>query len=895
MKNENMRKIGVEVLDKFEEVESQARTKLRQGVTIDPGTNNTFTDTLAVQSAQRTRTAIEQSLNQALQEPAIARVVVENEEEERQVYYITRSSPPTNAPNMASYRAPIGRAASANLGEGFLNPKGETLYVIERTSLTPMKINAQWDSKDSVFEYEDQKPVTVTSLKSLIDYQPADANKPFDVNVILGGGEDDISTIVQQGRKRNILTKMELRDQPILDSFQDEIFRLPVNHKLMISGPPGTGKTTTLIRRLGQKLDIEVLPQEERSLLAAEIAMTSADAVSKWLMFTPTDLLKHYLKEAFAREGIPAPDYNVRTWKDFSTEHAKSTFGILRSSSSRRGFVFTEGYDNILKATLDQQLEWFEDFDQHQSKAFFEYSRRLSFDLRAIKLDMLDGLLKALGNIKTKTDLETTFLQIIKFEPAISIRRAEISKETDERIHKRMNQIINKDKSFLSDLCSLLTSLNAEIVEARDEDDDEDEETSTFDDDDFNEGNDEHPGDTNTGVREVSQNLAIRFLKRSMQAQARAAYRRQKLRKGSISSAVQLWLEDRSLERTDATEIGKALVERMLLGRLMNLSNHFFRRFPNRYRAFRRERSGTWYTELTNSQDINGLEIDLIMLGTLSAAHRLLGKSDVKSNLQNRTWASLRNLASVQSAQIYVDEATDFSPLQLSCMSKLSSTSTNSFFASGDFNQRLTPHGTRKLSELEWAVEGIKVREISVPYRQSRPLAEFANNILELRVKQEIGEQSLERDEVQPALLTSSGSLEGSIGWVADRIKEVERFLGELPTTAVFVNDDSQIALVAERLQGDLRSSNIKVEACFDGRILGQGQNVRVFSIDHIKGLEFEAVFFLSVDELAKDRPELFTKYLYVGATRAATYLGLTCIGDAPPPIKMHNQFVDHW
>ena len=55
-----------------------------------------------------------------------------------------------------------------------------------------------------------------------------------------------------------------------------------------------------------------------------------------------------------------------------------------------------------------------------------------------------------------------------------------------------------------------------------------------------------------------------------------------------------------------------------------------------------------------------------------------------------------------------------------------------------------------------------------------------------------------------------------------------------------------------------------------------------VFNVKHIKGLEFEAVFFIGIDRLAEIQPNLYDKYLYVGTTRAATYLGITCEQEFP-------------
>jgi len=43
--------------------------------------------------------------------------------------------------------------------------------------------------------------------------------------------------------------------------------------------------------------------------------------------------------------------------------------------------------------------------------------------------------------------------------------------------------------------------------------------------------------------------------------------------------------------------------------------------------------------------------------------------------------------------------------------------------------------------------------------------------------------------------------------------------------------------------------------------------------------------------------PALFDKYLYVGATRAATYLGLTCAGNSIPHkiAAIEPRFVASW
>jgi superfamily I DNA/RNA helicase len=88
-----------------------------------------------------------------------------------------------------------------------------------------------------------------------------------------------------------------------------------------------------------------------------------------------------------------------------------------------------------------------------------------------------------------------------------------------------------------------------------------------------------------------------------------------------------------------------------------------------------------------------------------------------------------------------------------------------------------------------------------------------------------------------------------------------------------------------------LAERNLEAVACREGRVVGTESQIRVFDIQHIKGLEFEAVFFVGVDTLAARHEDLFEKYLFVGITRAATYLGLTCDRTLPrvlEPLRPH-------
>ena len=271
----------------------------------------------------------------------------------------------------------------------------------------------------------------------------------------------------------------------------------------------------------------------------------------------------------------------------------------------------------------------------------------------------------------------------------------------------------------------------------------------------------------------------------------------------------------------------------------------------------------------------------------------LLRNATIARRLQDTYWSALQTVQGLHKNQILVDEATDFSPVQLACMAALANPQLRSFFACGDFNQRSTTWGSQSVEDLKWFFPEIEVRRVSVSYRQSRQLNDLARAII-----QELGGDTqdaslpphVNNDGERPALLESADADETNT-WLADQVRYIASYLKQLPSTAIFVNSEAEIQPLADSLNEILEDDNIQVVACPKGQVMGNDNDVRVFDIQHIKGLEFEAVFFVGIDALAKRHPDLFAKYLYVGTTRAATYLGVTCaesIPQAMEPLRPH-------
>ena len=277
-------------------------------------------------------------------------------------------------------------------------------------------------------------------------------------------------------------------------------------------------------------------------------------------------------------------------------------------------------------------------------------------------------------------------------------------------------------------------------------------------------------------------------------------------------------------------------------------------------------------TRLIRANVIGSDEADVLILVMLRNARRLLEYGS-GYRIQNRTghdW--LEDIKSRYLMQVFIDEATDFSAVQLACMLELAHPTLRSWFACGDFQQRVTKDGLKDRQQLAWVagITGARIeeRKVSIGYRQSRELRELAAAI------ETIGDESSPVLEAPSGIEEAGGPILGeglSNGsaaiWLAGRIIEVDQAVGKLPSIAVFVDGDELIEPLVAQTQSLLARQNIRIVGCKEGKVVGQTSEVRVFDVRHIKGLEFEAVFFLGIDRFAERMPDLFHRFLYVGVS----------------------------
>ena len=203
--------VAEDVLAQLERTASAAKAKLGETASLTTDVLagvNTLTSGSAIQRLREIDSQNRASYELLSREPAIARVVVEDEEGERETYYFCRGDQGMANLGVISYRAPIGRLASLPVGEEFRRPDGRELHVLERTQLRPAALPEGWDSRDTIVEAEAFGPITIESLRALLTEVTGEEVTEDILGQLLA--EETVKANIIEGVRRSVITKMEI-------------------------------------------------------------------------------------------------------------------------------------------------------------------------------------------------------------------------------------------------------------------------------------------------------------------------------------------------------------------------------------------------------------------------------------------------------------------------------------------------------------------------------------------------------------------------------------------------------------------------------------------------------------------------------------------------------------
>jgi hypothetical protein len=663
--------------------------------------------------------------------------------------------------------------------------------------------------------------------------------------------EEEIACEAAKPRRRRMAERLELADIPVVDNRQGEVWRTDIRRFIVVTGAPGTGKTTTAIKRLAQKTDASALGQEVD--VPEEKLREWLGGPKSWALFTPSELLRNYLHQALGDEKLPATEACVPLWKDTKTRIGRDA---LRLFGQDRFFRLTADQDLVAACDSESLASWTTGFREHFSKRIHAELRRATTE----QASLLEQPVRALAGRLESIRNEISPLQSRRLILDEDLRQA-ASEQVREEAGRKLKRV-ELDLAPLTDLSGAIEAVSriwGEVAVLGDV-----------------------PENTPLGLT-LRGVLSLR----SRIEQFRQRLENLKLGESDLRQINQLLAAGRGLLSLFSDESDDSLDA--VLRKLAIVYHEYRLRASEGGRFFRDSAMAE-----VNNRRLAPLELDSVIYVALQLLREVFG-----AELPQRLGTSITHrLAGEFRYVVVVDEATDFSVVELACMRLLAHPIFDCVTFAGDPMQRLTGHGIRDWKDLGSLVEAPEIHELRHSYRQSKRLLGIASKLFEKSVGRPAQFEAGFRDGADDpeALRYKASSLRDEAEWLIQRVGEIYRVCGErLPSIALITPEEQDVKPLADLLKAPLLESfGIETEDCPQGRILGTQAKVRVFSVQFIKGLEFEAVFFVGIDRMAASAPELVDRFLYVGLTRARSFLAVTHTGEFPAElVHVVNRFAD--
>ncbi|PDY46640.1 DNA helicase UvrD [Bacillus pseudomycoides] len=223
---------------------------------------------------------------------------------------------------------------------------------------------------------------------------------------------------------------------------------------------------------------------------------------------------------------------------------------------------------------------------------------------------------------------------------------------------------------------------------------------------------------------------------------------------------------------------------------------------------------------------------------------------------------------------VVIDEAQDFSPFQIYILKEI--TMGNSFTILGDLSQAIYDYqGIEDWNDFKEVFQETGYYELTRSYRSTKEIIEFANEVIK-------------NAEIPVGLATP-------VFRSGEKVKVIStdnQFAAIVKTLQHMQNENVKTIAVIGRTDDECRDIYIKLTATgITANVIEANQSkyeggISVVPVYLAKGLEFDAVLLVDVDEVHYKGTKHDAKLLYVGCTRSLHDLRIFYSGEASPLIQ---------
>jgi len=683
-------------------------------------------------------------------------------------------------------------------------------------------------------------------------------------------------------QRRYIRKSNELRSQFLLDEIQDTIRRTRMlDGAIIIDGGPGTGKTTTMIQR------ITILTGENISEYRADLSNSDIEELmDSWVFVSPSPLLKGFLKNNMIAEGLSADDKHLKVWDEHLrilfrnygfVDSAKMQPFILHHNSDIR--IFNNDYDQIQTAK-----ELFSDLIVANLRKPFE--KIISSNIEGVSWEQLGYEIKGNVSEAIKNESLLEWFEILfrirsRFIQRVNEMLLDLTPEIDQLAAKAQVRLENTNPELHIELEKYLFT--------------EFEKKATADDDSLDEEDDILLPETN--LPEFNARFEVNsFIKRLIYSWAL-----QSLNRGfQIPPKQRIWVEKFKdvFQPFDFSKIAEMVYLRRFSQPVISNINTILNKIPQLYKASRadivglvsdKEDSGLIQEIKKDNKRLFNDEMNFLMW----FINQLLGSL---KNEKARIYKDLNHKYKTAYEEnkrcvIAVDEASDFSLIELAAIASLADVRYNSVTLSGDLMQAMEDKGIRRWQDVLQLLETNDIFRLKKSYRQTETLVDLAREFYQ-RVTGDAPDyfSNLPKSSIEPLpeVVKTPDQMSTCI-WLRDKILDIySQYDGHVPSTAIFAHSDDEVDKLKTLLRSDqkLGEVGILVKGCKTDDELISDSQVVIYNIESIKGLEFEAVFFPNIDLIENQSDELIQRYLYVGISRSAYFLNISYRNTIPEVIR---------